>query len=378
MTPGEVDRWVRLLRQGGSSDSAELPGLPLGPLGAWLSANVPALDFSIGLSARLLTGGRSNLTYELIDASGRRFALRRPPLGHVMPKAHDMAREYRVLVGLGTTDFPVPGVHALCEDPGVIGAPFLLMDFVEGRVIADSDDARPLSAEQADELSRTLVQGLAALHGVDVAAAGLADFGRPQGFLARQVTLWGNQWRVTRTRDLADVQVIAQWLRERARQQPSPAKSSLVHGDYRLDNVIVDPGLRSLRAVLDWEMSTLGDPVADLAITLVYWTEAGDGLRMTVPVAQDVTSGPGFWDRERVVAEYQTLTGADLDHLQFGVVLACYKLAVIMESIHFRSLAGQQRGAAAELGEDMGAAAEGLAAMGVEVIRRGTFEGLRA
>jgi aminoglycoside phosphotransferase (APT) family kinase protein len=354
------------------------PGLDLGALTSWLAAHVPAFDGSSPPEARLLAGGRSNLTYEVVDAAGQHFALRRPPLGHIMPKAHDMAREHRVLEGLGTVGFPVPAVHALCEDSDVLGAPFMLMDFVDGRVIADRSDAGGLTPEQAGDVSRALVEGLASLHSVDVRAAGLADFGRPEGYLQRQVALWGRQWSITKTRDLTDINDLARWLDEHARELPPSPTTSLVHGDYRLDNVILDPGLRRLRAVLDWEMATLGDPVADLAVTLVYWTEPGDGLRRAVPVAQDVTSGAGFWDRERLVAEYRARTGLDLGHLTFAVALACYKLAVIMESIHFRSLAGQQRGAALQHQEDMGAATEGLASLGLEVVRRGTLEGLRA
>jgi aminoglycoside phosphotransferase (APT) family kinase protein len=354
------------------------PGLPLELLTPWLSRHVPVLDSSAPLTARLLTGGRSNLTYEIVDAAGQRFALRRPPLGHVMPRAHDMAREYRVLAGLGAVNFAVPDVHALCEDETVMGVPFMLMGFVDGRVIADSADTATLTPEQADTVSATLIAGLAALHKVDIASAGLSDFGRPEGYLQRQVALWGRQWENTKTRDMPEIEALARWLAQHVAYLPTLLPTSLVHGDYRLDNVILDPGLRSLRAVLDWEMSTLGDPVTDLAITLVYWTESGDVLRRAVPVAQDLMSGPGFWSRERVIDEYASATGFDLSHLQFAVALACYKLAVIMESIHYRSRAGHQMGATTERNEDMGAAAEGLAALGVEVMSRGALEGLRA
>ena len=272
--------------------------------------------------------------------------------------------------------YPVPPVDVLCEDVAVLGVPFLLMDFVDGRVIADADDTAALTVQQADDLSRTLVDGLADLHRVDVEAAGLSEFGRPAQYLERQVRLWGRQWQNTKTRDLPDIDRLAAWLEATVTALPDNLPWSLVHGDYRLDNVILDPDLRSLRAVLDWEMSTLGDPVGDLAVTLVYWTQADDGLRRSVPVAPEATSAPGFWTREGILTGYVDRTGFDVSHLQLCVALACYKLAVIMESIHFRTLAGHQRGAAAERNEDMGAATEALALLGLRVIERGALEGL--
>jgi aminoglycoside phosphotransferase (APT) family kinase protein len=365
-----------------STDRSVVPrtteALELGSLSAWLADHVDGFDASAPPEASLLAGGRSNLTYALTDASGRRYALRRPPLGHVMPKAHDMAREFRVLSGLGRVGFPVPPAHVLCEDLSVIGVPFLVMGFVDGRVLAGAEDTARLTPDQADTVSQTLVRGLADLHRVDVEAAGLSEFGRPAAYVQRQIALWGRQWENTKTRDLAEIDRLAHWLQAEVAHVPDGMPWSLVHGDYRLDNVILDPHLSRLRAVLDWEMSTLGDPVADLAITLVYWTQAGDGLRTSVPVAQDATSAPGFWTRDRILDEYVHLTGLDVSHLRLCVALACYKLAVIMESIHFRTLAGQQRGAAADRQEDMGAATEALALLGLSVVELGALDGLSA
>lgn len=358
--------------------TADPPGLRLAALTRWLGANVADYDACASPSWRLLAGGRSNVTYELTDPSGRRWALRRPPLGHVLPSAHDMAREFRVLTGLTRAGFPVPHAHALCEDEAVIGATFLVMDFVDGRVIADKDDAASLGADQADLVSRTLIDGLADLHAVDVEAAGLRDFGRPEGYLTRQVTRWAEQWQRTKTRELPTLDAVGDWLAEQVTDVPADVPWSLVHGDYRLDNVILAPSLDRLTAVLDWEMSTLGDPLADLAVTLVYWTQATDGLRRDVPVAQSITTGPGFWTRERVVREYLDRTGRDADHLDLCIALACYKLAVIMESIHFRHLSGQQLGTSAERHEDMGAAVEALALLGQRVIDLGGLAGLES
>ena len=358
--------------------STDPPGIRTPQLLAWLAERLTEFDTSAAPAYRLLAGGRSNVTYAVTDAAGGRWALRRPPLGHVMPTAHDMSREFRVLQGLARVGFPAPAVWVLCEDDSVIGAPFMLMDFVDGRVIGTSEDARGLSADEAAGVSRTLVQGLARLHQVDVAAAGLADFGRPQGYLQRQVTRWGQQWSITKTRELASIDTLQTWLTEQVRDLPDDSPWSLVHGDYRLDNVILTPELSRLLAVLDWEMSTLGDPVADLAIALVYWTQAGDGLRAGIPVAQGVTSRPGFWTRQQVAEGYAVISGSDLRNLDLCVVLACFKLAVIMESIHFRNVGGNQIGATAERGEDMGAATEALAQLGLQVISRGGIDGLAA
>ena len=343
-------------------------GISLTPLTAWLQAMVPAFDVSGPCRAELLAGGRSNLTYVVTDASGRRWAIRRPPLGHLLPSAHDLGRESTVLQALNKAGYPVPKPWALCEDPSIIGARFLVMDFVDGFVIADHIDAAHLTPSQAVNASHLLVEGLARLHQLDARAIGLGDFGRPEGYLARQVRRWGQQWQLTKTREIAGIDRMADWLAERVTSLPDGLPWSLVHGDYRMDNVIIDPDFTSLRAVLDWEMSTLGDPVADLAVALVYWSQADDRLRCEVPVARDVTSGPGFWRRETIVEQYAAMTGLDLEHLGFSLVLACYKLAVIMESLNFRGLNGQQLGAAKERGEDMDGAVLALAELGVNLI----------
>jgi aminoglycoside phosphotransferase (APT) family kinase protein len=348
--------------------SPDPEGLSLTSLLAWLRAKVPAFDASGQCTAELLAGGRSNLTYTVTDASGSRWAIRRPPLGHLLPSAHDLGREHTVLRALDQAGFPVPRPWALCEDPSVLGARFLVMDFVDGLVIADSAGAARLAPSQAVSASQLLVDGLARLHALDTGAIGLGDFGRPEGYLARQVRRWGQQWQLTKTRELAGIDLMSAWLADRVTSLPVGLPWALVHGDYRMDNVIIDRDFSSLRAVLDWEMSTLGDPVADLAVALVYWTQADDLLRREVPVARDVTSGPGFWGREKIVEHYANLTGLDLGHLGFCLVLACYKLAVIMESLNFRGISGQQLGAAKERGEDMDGAVLALARLGVNLI----------
>jgi len=343
-------------------------GLRLAPLVAWMGAQGIALD-SASLRTDLLAGGRSNISYRLVDGAGRDLVLRRPPLGHVLPTAHDMGREFRVLTGLHSVGFPVPRPVAECTDDSVIGAPFLLMEFVDGRVIDSADRANGISETEASDICRSLVDTLADLHAVDPAAAGLESLGRPEGYLARQVGRWTKQWDLTRTRDLADVDTLAAALAARVDAVPSGA-ASIVHGDFRIDNTILAADSPLVRAVLDWEMSTLGDPVADLAVALVYWTEDADGLRGQVPVAQRLTAGPGFWTRSRIVDTYADLTGRDLAHLPFCLVLACYKLAVIMESLNFRNRMGMQLGRAAEPGEDTDAAVLALAQLGERLVDR--------
>jgi aminoglycoside phosphotransferase (APT) family kinase protein len=343
-------------------------GLPLAPMTEWLREHVPAFDAAAPPAAQLLAGGRSNLTYLVTDAAGHRWAVRRPPLGHIMPSAHDLRREFTVLHAVEQAGYPVPRPWAICEDESVIGTRFLVMEFVDGLVIADSEAAENVTIEQADSTCQVLVAGLARLHALDADSIGLADFGRPSGYLSRQVRRWGEQWELSKTRELAGITMMASWLNTNLALLPAEPPWSIVHGDYRLDNAILDPSCSTLRAVLDWEMSTLGDPIADLAVALVYWTQADDHLRRSVPVAQNVTSGPGFWTREQIVERYATLTGRDLAHLGFCLVLACYKLAVIMESLHFRSRSGQQRGTAVERGEDMGGAVEALAQLGERLL----------
>jgi aminoglycoside phosphotransferase (APT) family kinase protein len=345
-------------------------GLRLEPLRHYLAEHLDVFDPDATVDATLLAGGRSNLSYRLTQRD-RSWVLRRPPLGHVMPTAHDMAREHRVLSGLSSVGFAVPRPLSLCTDTEVIGAPFMLMEFVPGTVVATAVDAAALSAEQASRICATMVETLGSLHAVDAAAADLQELGRPEGYLSRQVARWLQQWERTKTRELSGVSALGSWLEDKVAALPRDMPWSIVHGDYRLDNLILaldhDVEHAEIRAVLDWEMSTLGDPVADLAVSLVYWSRPGEPLRHRLPVATGVTDGPGFWDRERLVSEYAISTGRDLGHLDVCLALACLKLAVIMESIHYRSLQGQQLGAATETGIDMGAATEALVDLGLAV-----------
>ncbi|MCP2334685.1 phosphotransferase family protein [Actinomadura rupiterrae] len=323
---------------------AGVPGIDVPRLAAWLARELPGSGRIGGID--LIAGGRSNLTYAITLAGGDRdrIVLRRPPLGHVLPTAHDMAREYRVLSALGTygSGVPVPAALALCEDETVIGARFYLMDYVEGRVLRTREDAADLTPEQARGLSEELASALAAIHTVDVEKAGLGGFGRPSGYMERQLRRWGKQWDASQhairatgmVRDLPEYDRLVARLAERL---PADAPARLVHGDFRLDNALarLEPE-PEIAAVVDWEMSTLGDPLSDLGLTLVYWAEASDPVLL--PVGATITTAPGFATRREFAERYAALTGYDLADLDYYVAFACFKLAVILEGIHARFL----------------------------------------
>lgn len=332
---------------------AGVPGIDVPRLASWLSGVLPAAGPITAVD--LLAGGRSNLTYRVTLADSS-LVLRRPPLGHVLPTAHDMAREHRVLSALGvSSDVPVPRTIAMCADQSVIGAPFYLMEYVEGRVLRTLEDGADITPQQAGELSECLAEALAAIHRVDVEKAGLADFGRPDGYMARQLKRWGQQWERSQTRPLPDYDRLVERL---GALMPVDAPARLVHGDFRLDNALTRLEPRpEIAAVVDWEMSTLGDPLADLGLTLVYWAEAAD--LDVLPVGSTITAAPGFLTRAQFSDRYAELTGFDLTNLDFYVAFACFKLAVIVEGIHARFL---QHATVGEGFENIGAAVPDLVA----------------
>jgi aminoglycoside phosphotransferase (APT) family kinase protein len=288
------------------------------------------------LTATLIAGGRSNLTYGITDGE-HEWVLRRPPLGHVLPTAHDMSREYRVLSALAGTDVPVPATRAFCSDEDVIGAPFYVMDRVDGRILRTPAEIATLSRDEAAACSRELVDVLARIHAVDFTAVGLDDFGHPDGYLERQVRRWGEQWERSKTRELPAIEELARRLRAAL---PESGASAIVHGDYRLDNTMLAPDQAGqVVAVLDWEMATLGDPLADVGLFLLYW-----GQSDVNPAAAPLDAEAGFLTRAEVVERYATASGRDVDHLDFYVALAAYKLAIIVEGIHARYLMGKTLG----------------------------------
>jgi aminoglycoside phosphotransferase (APT) family kinase protein len=331
------------------------PGLDLDRLADYLAAKAPGL-IAPPFEAELIAGGRSNLTYVLNDI----YVLRRPPLGHVLATAHDMAREFKVISGLAPTPVPVPDALLLCEDDSVLGAPFYLMARVPGTVYRRLEQTDPLGAEVRRKLAFEMMDTLAALHAVDPAAVGLGDFGRPDGFLERQVRRWAGQLDRSRSRDLPSAAALHDRL---AATIPASTRAAIVHGDFRLDNLIIDPRTMTVAAVLDWEMATLGDPFTDLGLLIAYWDVMGEvELAAGNPVADGLGSAAGFPAGPELLERYAATSGTELRDLHWYVGLACYKLAVVLEGIHFRYTQGQTVGAGFER---IGALVEPLLASGL-------------
>ena len=333
----------------------ELPGLDLDALRAWFEQACPG-EVTGPLTGTLIAGGKSNLTYVVGDGA-QEWVVRRPPLGHVLATAHDMAREHRVMTALRDTDVAVPRTYALCEDDSVIGAPFYVMERVHGTPYRTAAELAALGPSRTRAISERTVETLATLHSVDPAAVGLADFGRPEGFLERQVRRWKKQLDASRSRDLEGADALHDLL---AASIPAEQRPAIVHGDYRLDNLLIDEDDR-VAAVLDWEMATLGDPLTDVGLMLVY----GDLARLTDSVA-DASSAPGYLAGDDVVALYAERSGRDLSAMGFYLGLASFKLAVILEGIHFRYTQGQTVG---EGFDSIGAAVEPLLAAGLTSLK---------
>jgi aminoglycoside phosphotransferase (APT) family kinase protein len=315
------------------------PGVDLERLRPWFAQHVEGATGG-ALSASLISGGRSNLTYSVADAAANReWVLRRPPLGHVLPTAHDMAREYKVLAALAPTAVPVPETNAFCDDPAVNDAPFYVMELVDGKILRTGADIATLSHDEARRCSEELIDVLVAIHAVDYEAVGLGDFGHPDGYVERQVRRWGEQWERSKTRELPIVDELARRLRAALPESPPP---TIVHGDYRLDNTMLapdDPG--RIVAVLDWEMATLGDPLADLGLYMLYYVRDD---AQTGNVGATISPDAGFLSRDDVVERYAKQSGRDVSKLDFYEALAAYKLAIILEGIHARFLMGKTVG----------------------------------
>lgn len=333
-------------------------GLNTALLHTFLESAAPDL-FDGPLTARLISGGRSNLTYGVSDGR-RELVLRRPPLGHVLKTAHDMTREHRVITALAGTDVPVPRTYLLCDDTEIIGAPFYIMDLVEGTPFRTADELAPLGADRVRAISERMVDTLATLHAVDPKTVGLEDFGRAEGFLERQVRRWQTQLDASRSRALAGADELHRLLVEHL---PASSGTTIVHGDYRLDNVLIDDR-DHVAAVLDWEMATLGDPLTDVALLMVYQQLA----RMDGPVpVSTVSRAPGFLDDDALLSRYADANGRDLSGMAFHLGLAYFKLAVILEGIHFRFLQGQTVG---EGFSAFGDAVEPLLHEGISALQR--------
>jgi aminoglycoside phosphotransferase (APT) family kinase protein len=342
--------------------NSTLDGLDLPALKRYFARHVP--EFAGDLTAGLLHGGRSNLTYLLTDGS-KRWVLRRPPLGELTPSAHDVSREYTVIAALAGSAVPVaPAVHL--AGPEVLGVPFSVVEYVAGRVVRTIEDLHALSPSAVNRCAFAVIDVLARLHEVDPHMAGLGGFGRPEGYLGRQVRRWYDQWHRVQTRPLADIDTLHDRL---ASACPVESGASIVHGDYRIDNVILDhddPGV--IRAVVDWEMATLGDPLGDLGLHLVY----------TDPAFAPVLDGTAASTSDRLptaadlAQRYARTSGRDLANLEFYLGLGYFKIAVIAEGVHARHQQGMTRGTGFD---HVGEAVAPLAAAGLRVVSGGTLAG---
>jgi aminoglycoside phosphotransferase (APT) family kinase protein len=281
----------------------------------------------------LIAGGHSNLTYRVDDAAGRSFALRRPPLGHVLATAHDVVREHRIVQALAATSVPVARPVGVCRDEAVNGAPFFVMDFVDGTVARDVAAGQALTSAKRARASASIVDALADIHAIDVEAVGLGDLARHDGYIERQLRRWRSQYQATRTRDVPAMDKVPEIL---AANIPPQGPAGLVHGDFRLDNCILDDD-GNVAAVLDWELCTLGDVLADVGLLLVYWTEPDDP---DPAVDSPPTSVPGFWTRAQMITRYEQRSARDLSSLDFYIAFASWRLACILDGVHARYVAG--------------------------------------
>jgi aminoglycoside phosphotransferase (APT) family kinase protein len=328
------------------------PGLDLQRLGPWMAAAIPGAGDKV--TATLLTGGRSNLTYEVTDGDSI-WIVRRPPLGHVLPTAHNMVREYRVLSALHDTEVPVPATFAMCEDETVIGTHFFVMERASGRAYRNAEDLASLGPAHSNAASTQLVDTLAALHAIDPAQIGLQSLGRPHNFLSRQVGRWKTQLDASRSRSLPEADRLHEQL---AADVPPDSAISVIHGDYRLDNVLVDYD-GTLTAVLDWEMATVGDPLTDLALMTLY-------QRLDSSTPTDNATKFSQLNEAETLERYRQRSNRSLSHFPFYQGLAAYKLAAILEGIHYRYLHRQTVGAGFD---HLGDLVPALLAIGVDALR---------
>ena len=305
-----------------------MQGIELAPVTAWARERIPGLTPPLKFS--LIAGGHSNLTYKFVDERGEAYVLRRPPLGHVLESAHDMGREHRIVSALADTDVPVPPVHGHCDDVAVNGAPFYLMRHVDGLVAHDATAVADMPPDERRALGRHVVEVLATLHGLDPDAVGLGDLGRREAYLARQLRRWSKQWAATQTHEVPEMEESERLLRE---NMPEQIGASIAHGDYRLGNMIVEGG--RIRAVLDWELCTLGDPLADLGYLLNNWMQPGESAAAAAP-----TGAGGFGSREEVCAEYEEATGRDLSAIHYYRAFSHWRLAAIAQGVYKRYLVG--------------------------------------
>jgi aminoglycoside phosphotransferase (APT) family kinase protein len=300
---------------------------------AWFEEKVDGV--TLPLRFERISGGHSNLTYAVRDAESGAWALRRPPLGKRLASAHDMNREHRILAALQATAVPVPPVVGLCEDEAVNGDPFYVMEFVEGPVLRSRADAEQFDEAERLAIGERVADTLVEIHAVDPDSVGLGELGRKQDYVARQLRRWQGQWERSKTRELPLLDDVHSRLSGRI---PAQGPATIVHGDYRLDNMILSPA-GEVAAVVDWELCTLGDPLADVGLLMVYWAERPDDL--VALLDPPATTAPGFPPRAEIERRYGAGSGRDLAQLDYYVALGYWKLAIILEGVFARYAAGQ-------------------------------------
>jgi aminoglycoside phosphotransferase (APT) family kinase protein len=314
-------------------------GIDVAKVTSWFESNVPSVVAP--LTFTLIAGGRSNLTFRVEDASGQAWALRRPPLHHVLPSAHDMVREHRLMSSLGPVGIPVPVTVGLCTDEAVNERPFYVMEFVEGHIVRTAPEAEAAYDEATRRrVGDHMAETLAALHAVDPDAVGLGDLGRHEGYIERQLKRWRGQYEQMQVEGVDHGGLVERVGDELGRRVPPQQRTSVVHGDYRMDNVVLDDAGR-VRAILDWEICTLGDPLADLGLLMVYWAEPSDAMAV---LGLSPTTAPGFSTRAQVEKAYAVASGLDVSALGYYVAFGYWKLACILQGVYARYVAGAGAG----------------------------------
>src|SRR3954469_19570029 len=332
-TPPKSNRTAAYAPGGMEQQATEAPeGIDPAGVEGWFEANVPEVE--LPLSFDRISGGRSNMTFGVRDTDGHAWALRRPPLGKRLGSAHDMGREHRVISALQETPVPVPPVVGFCEDESVNGAPFYVMGFVDGPILRSAEDAKRFDEDERRAIGDRVVDTLVAIHEVDPDSVGLGELGRKEAYVERQLKRWQGQWEKSKTRELPAVDAVHERLSARV---PEQGPATIVHGDYRLDNMILSPS-GEVAAVVDWELCTLGDPLADVGMLLVYWSQAGDDF---MPLFAPATIAPGFPTRDDIRERYAERSGRDLTQIDFFVALGYWKLAIILEGVYARYASGQ-------------------------------------
>jgi aminoglycoside phosphotransferase (APT) family kinase protein len=312
-----------------------IEGIDVPNVTAWFEANIPGA--TPPLAFELIAGGRSNLTFKVTDAAGNAYALRRPPVSHVLPTAHDMSREYRIISALQDTPVPVAPSLGFTDDPAVNQAPFYVMGYVDGHVLRDAPTAeKVLDTAGRRRAGEHLVEVLAAIHAVDVDAVGLGELGRKEGYIERQLKRWYGQFQQSAALQERTVPLVDEMHEFLSARIPEQGPAAIVHGDYRLDNTMLDDA-GNVTAVLDWEICTLGDPLADVGLLMVYWAEPGD---QHTALGNAPTTVDGFPSREEMKALYAERSGRDLSHIDFYISFGYWKLACILEGVFSRYAKG--------------------------------------